>query len=75
MREKITVSTLLAVAALFLLALPFMIGCDIKQDSQTQVSVSVAIRTITHDGHKFVMADHGRGVSILHHPDCPCQKK
>lgn len=75
MKERTVVTSLLSICAIWLIALPFMLtGCDIKQDSQTQVSINVSLRTITHDNHQFVIADHLRGTAILHHPDCHCQK-
>jgi hypothetical protein len=38
----------------------------------------VYTQTIEHDAHKFILFITGNsqgGVSVVHHPDCPCQKK
>lgn len=35
---------------------------------------TLILRTVKHDNHLWVVARTGHGVSILHHPDCPCQK-
>lgn len=33
------------------------------------------LRTIKHDNHLFISETSNSGRAILHHPDCPCQKK
>lgn len=31
------------------------------------------LSTVEHDGHLYVLFYTGSGVSMLHHPDCPCR--
>lgn len=45
--------------------------------AETWVTQYAALRTIEHDGHKFIVAGGATsqsGVAILHHPDCKCLK-
>lgn len=64
-----------ALAATVILALGCMIGCDAKPDSATSLGTFGDMKTVTHDGHKFVIADYnGRIGGPIHHPDC-CKPK
>jgi len=64
--------------SLFLILL-LGLGCDVH-DSKAPVTTSgrwLRLVTVEHDGHKFVCGQTGcsdGGVSIVHHPDCPCGK-
>lgn len=43
-------------------------------ENVTTAVYNVHVRTVEHDGHKFIVA-HGRfdaGMSVVHHPSCPC---
>ena len=44
----------------------------------TDINWSQDIKTVSHDGHKWVVlsycAGNGGAVSMLHHPDCGCGK-
>lgn len=57
-----------------------LVGCG-KPNNEPGVSTAgswLEIRTVSHDGHKFILAQTGTadgGVSIIHHPDCECLKK
>ena len=43
-------------------------------ESETPVSIVATLRTVEHDGHRFVTITrlYG-GAGVIHHPDCPCQ--
>ncbi len=67
-------------------------GCEFKNISRevsqkkptsavlvvTDVNWSQDIKTVAHDGHKWVIMSYCAGnagaVSMLHHPDCECGK-
>lgn len=40
-----------------------------------EVRTFIRVRTVTHDGHKWVLTAYlGHNAQLLHHPDCPCHK-
>jgi hypothetical protein len=49
------------------------LGGEDRSSTHTSMGVGCYIRTVEHDGHKFVVGTSS-GISILHHPDCPCLK-
>lgn len=69
---------------LILLLIPFaLLGCDAKPaDSVTHAGANsggptVHVMTVTHDGHKIIVASSRRsdgGMSMIHHPSCECLK-
>lgn len=69
--------------ALAVLLLILAAGCDedrpspvVNKANITSINVyGTSLNTVDHDGHRFIVcvADfHGTGVSIIHHPSCPC---
>lgn len=55
-------------------------GCDVNQCKHTQsqngkvvYSMGVMLKTVSYDGHDFIVACVDRGGSIVHHPDCKCK--
>lgn len=76
--------------SILLLACILACGCDnISKDinnqkkqgsvlSKTDINWAEDIKTVFHDGHKWVIVSHvtvNTGtVSMLHHPDCGCEK-
>lgn len=70
-----------AISLLMFAGLLLITGCDEKssaQKSQTNVGFGIELRTIEHDKHSFVVGYTGKtdgGLSIMHHPDCPCLRK
>lgn len=60
-----------------------LVGCDqgpvttVNSSKITQVGLSLELRTVEHDGHKFVVVWTGAsqgGCSMSHHPGCQCLK-
>jgi hypothetical protein len=49
---------------------------ELRQDKPAQANTTVTVteylRTVQHDGHRFVSSRSTGG--LLHHPDCPCGK-
>lgn len=65
---RVTVLLLVMTVALCVV----MSACDNGHpDSKTSLGSFGDVKTITHDGHKFVIADYnGKIGGIIHHPDC-----
>lgn len=66
----------LGIAAIFVLAIGVLsvwLRGEDRSSTNTPMGVGCYIRTVEHDGHKFVVGTSS-GISILHHPDCPCLK-
>lgn len=68
--------------------IPLLSGCDptkafveLKQEAKEPTTLSITnydygwLSTVTHDNHLFVVEGRNQKGAILHHPDCPCQKK
>ena len=78
--------------AFIIIACLMACGCEFKNISKeinnqketssvlvtTEINWAQDIRTIRHDGHKWVVISHSTGntgaLSMLHHPDCECGK-
>jgi hypothetical protein len=55
-----------------LLALTLAISCSSPSENAGNATVIV---TREHDGHKFIVCSlWTEAVSMIHHPDCPCDK-
>lgn len=60
------------------LALVALVGCNDGCDGAKSKGFGNYMQTVEHDGHKFILASTSTstgGVSMIHHPDCPCGKK
>lgn len=50
-----------------------LVGCAPKPVSDNnRVGSGRRLRTVEHEGHKFITYDSYHGVDFEHHPDCPC---
>ena len=63
----------------FLLALGLLasLGCN-KSPEQDKMELGIMgeLSTVMYENHKFLVAKLGvNGISVIHHPDCPCLKK
>lgn len=50
----------------------------LAQEAVTNIGTYLQLKTVSHDGHKFVVGMTGwkdGGVSIIHHPACECMKR
>lgn len=64
---------LLIILALMLFGCGSSDGSGEKKDgllSETYVEFNGEIRTVRHDGHKFVIYRTGTGAGVIHHPAC-----
>jgi hypothetical protein len=58
--------------AVLALAVVVIIRTEEPAQASTTVAVTEYLRTVEHDGHRFVSSRSTGG--LLHHPDCPCGK-
>lgn len=54
---------------------PILIEEESAVVSNTFITHGERIQTIEHDGHLFILYSGTYKASLLHHPDCPCQKE
>lgn len=65
----------LSLAILVLIAFSIGAGCEEDKGSTVAANLNARLYTAEHDGHKFVVGHSGDsrgGVSVTHHPGCPC---
>lgn len=58
-------------------SLSVMAGCDNTslEEQATMKNVGFGVRIVRLEGHDYVMARGGYGISIIHAHSCPCMKQ
>lgn len=53
-------------------------GAPNRIENKVEEPVDYTIKTVTHDGHKFIVFNKrswNASVYVIHHPDCQCNDK
>lgn len=53
-----------------------LVACDAPQETKVHKAAGREFQNIEWDGHVFIRSGASPNYdSLVHHPDCPCQKK